>query len=111
VLCPKCREAYVPDEAAKKSIGITNELSEKDVLYRAKGCENCFNTGYKGRISIAEILVMNSRIKRMVLETFDSNLIMNEAMSQGMTTLRKDGLKKIVKGLTSISEVLRVTQR
>ncbi|MBA4366295.1 MAG: type II secretion system protein GspE [Desulfobacterium sp.] len=111
VLCTKCREAYVPDEAAKKSIGITNELGENDVLYRAKGCENCFNTGYKGRISIAEILVMNSRIKRMVLETFDSNLIMNEAMSQGMTTLRKDGLKKIVKGLTSISEVLRVTQR
>ncbi|RPJ78335.1 MAG: type II secretion system protein GspE, partial [Deltaproteobacteria bacterium] len=111
VLCPKCREAYVPDEAAKKSIGITNELAENDVIYRAKGCENCFNTGYKGRISIAEILVMNSRIKRMVLETFDSNIIMNEAMSQGMTTLRKDGLRKIVKGLTSISEVLRVTQR
>jgi general secretion pathway protein E len=111
VLCNDCREPYVPDESARKNIGIGPELGENDVIYRAKGCDQCFHTGYKGRISIAEILVMNSGIKKMVLETFDSNMIKEEALKQGMETLRKDGIKKVVSGITSIPEVLRVTQR
>ncbi len=111
VLCTECREPYVPDESARKSIGIGPELGKNEVIYRAKGCDQCFNTGYKGRISIAEILVMNSGIKKMVLETFDSNMIKEEALKQGMESLRKDGVKKIISGITSISEVLRVTQR
>jgi len=111
VLCTECREPYKPDESARKSIDIGSELGENEVIYRAKGCDQCFQTGYKGRMSIAEILVMNSSIKKMVLETFDSQRIKEEALKQGMDSLREDGIKKIISGVTSISEVLRVTQR
>ncbi|MBW1899964.1 MAG: Flp pilus assembly complex ATPase component TadA, partial [Deltaproteobacteria bacterium] len=91
VLCTECREPYVPDEYARKSIGIDSALGENEVIYLAKGCDQCFHTGYKGRINISEILVMDSRIKKMVLETFDSNRIKKEALKQGMESLRKDG--------------------
>jgi general secretion pathway protein E len=111
VLCTDCREAYTPDVAAMSSIGITEEMLGGRHLYRASGCDQCFHTGYRGRISIFEILRMDSSLKKMVLETYDSNLIAREALRQGMTTLRMNGIEKILKGITSIAEVLRVTQR
>jgi general secretion pathway protein E len=111
VLCTDCREAFAPDEAAMSSIGITEEMLGGRRLYRAAGCDQCFHTGYRGRISIFEILRMDSSLKKMVLETYDSNLIAQEALRQGMTTLRMNGIEKILKGITSIAEVLRVTQR
>jgi len=93
-----------------KSIGMTRDMVKDATIYRAKGCDSCFQTGYKGRISISEILVMESRLKKLVLKTFDSNQIQKEALNQNMETLRMDGVKKIVKGMTTVSEVLRVTQ-
>jgi len=111
ILCKDCREPYTPDTATMKNIGINPDLVKNTVLYRAKGCDNCFNTGYKGRIAISEILVMNDRLKTLILQTHDSNQIKNEALQQNMDTLRVDGIKKVMKGVTSISEVLRVTQR
>jgi general secretion pathway protein E len=110
-LCPDCREAYTPDEAALNSIGVDKEHLQGQPLYRAKGCEKCFHTGYKGRVAICEILLMESGLKKMILETYDSNQIKKEALRQGMDTLRQDGIKKVLQGITSIAEVLRVTQR
>jgi len=111
VLCKECRESYEPDDGALKSIEMTRGILKDGIVFRAKGCDSCFNTGYKGRINISEILVMESRLKKLVLETFDSNQIKKEALSQNMETLRMDGVRKIVKGITTVSEVLRVTQR
>lgn len=110
VLCKECRDPYDPDDGVLKSIGMTRDMVKDAVIYRAKGCDSCFQTGYKGRISISEILVMESRLKKLVLKTFDSNQIQKEALNQNMETLRMDGVKKIVKGMTTVSEVLRVTQ-
>ena len=110
VLCRECREAYDPDEGALRSVKMTRDMLKNATIYRAKGCDNCFQTGYKGRVAISEILVMESRLKKLVLETFDSNQIKDEALNQNMETLRMDGVKKIIRGVTTVSEVLRVTQ-
>jgi len=111
ILCKDCRQPYQPDKATIESIGISAELVKDTMLYRAKGCDNCFHTGYRGRVAISEILVMNDTLKNLILKTHDSNQIKKEALKQNMDTLRVDGIKKVMKGITSISEVLRVTQR
>ncbi len=112
VLCPECREGYVPDREAIKSIGASEEEFDGRRVYRSGGgCQNCMNTGYKGRIGIFEIMVLDDVIKKMILSTHDSDQIKAEAVRRGMTTLRHDGIRKIIEGVTSIEEVLRVTQR
>jgi len=110
VLCTECREPYIPDEDDMKSIGITPKLFAGKTIYRKGGCEKCSNIGYQGRVSIFEIMIMDANLKKMILQTHDSNQITNEAVSQGMVTLRQDGISKVLKGITTISEVLRVTQ-
>lgn len=107
VLCPECKELYVPDDVALETIGITQEQVRTGNICRAKGCQNCLNTGYKGRVSILEMMTMNSKLKSLILKTFDSNKIKKEA---NMTTLRQDGINKILTGVTTIEEVLRVAQ-
>jgi general secretion pathway protein E len=111
VLCTDCKEVYTPDEAALESLGITRDQIRDTVIYRAKGCENCFHTGYKGRMGIFEMMVLDSRLKSFILKTFDSNRIKNEALNRNMVTLRQDGINKVLSGISTIEEVLRVTQR
>jgi general secretion pathway protein E len=111
VLCTDCKEAYTPDGAALDSLGITHDQLQDTVIYRAKGCENCFHTGYKGRMGIFEMMVMDSGLKSLILKTFDSNQIKNEALNRNMVTLRQDGINKVLTGISTIEEVLRVTQR
>ncbi len=111
VLCPDCKEAYTPDGAALDSLGITRDQLQDTVIYRAKGCESCFHTGYKGRKGIFEMMVLDSRLKSFILKTYDSNQIKHEALNQNMVTLRQDGINKVLKGVSTIEEVLRVTQR
>ena len=111
VLCDECKEPYTPDEIMLGSLGFTkDEVSNGGVFYRAKGCDKCFKTGYSGRMSIFEILIMNEGLKKLILKTHDSNMIKAEAVKQKMITLREDGKRKILQGKTSIAEVLRVTQ-
>jgi len=90
-----------------------NGLGEQyigEYVYKAQGCSKCFNTGYVGREAIFEVMLMDEGLKSLVLETFDSNRIKEASLKSGMTTLRQDGLSKVMKGITSIGEVLRVTQ-
>ncbi|MEJ2657785.1 MAG: type II secretion system ATPase GspE [Desulfobacterales bacterium] len=111
ILCKDCKEAYTPDKAALELLGITQEQIQDAVIYRAKGCENCFHTGYKGRRGIFEILILDSALKSIILKTYDSNRIKNEALNRNMVTLRQDGIHKVLNGISTIEEVLRVTQR
>jgi len=110
MLCDECKEPYVPDENSLKSIGITPDALVGKTIYRPKGCNTCLHTGYKGRRAIFEIMMMTDTIKSLCLQTSDSNLIKQEAIKQGMTTLRQDGVNKIINGMTSVEEVFRVTQ-
>jgi len=111
VLCKDCKQPYTPDETTSKSIGIVQDQIKEAFFYKAEGCENCFHTGYKGRTGIFEIMRMEPSLKSLILQTYDSNLIKNEALSQNMITLRQDGVKKILKGVSTIEEVIRVTQK
>ena len=108
VLCPHCKEPYEPEEAQWHELGMTTDVTGP--IFRAKGCEKCLETGYRGRTGIYEFLRMTESIKGLVLQTSDSNQISKAARKEGMVSLRQDGIQKVIEGKTTISEVLRVTQ-
>jgi general secretion pathway protein E len=110
-LCTDCREAYSPEEMTLQPLGISADQLKRSSIYRAKGCSHCFHTGYKGRIGIFEIMPIDASLSNLILKTFDSNHIKAEAMKSGMLTLRQDGIEKVLKGITTMEEVLRVTQK
>ena len=110
VLCNYCKEPIEPDYIALEGLGVIPDKFKDTTIYKAKGCEKCFNTGYKGRMAIFEIMVLNSKLKSLVLKTY-ANRIKNEALNQNMITLRQDGIQKVLEGITTIEEVLRVTQQ
>ncbi|HWL64870.1 MAG TPA: type II secretion system ATPase GspE [Actinomycetota bacterium] len=108
-LCPKCKESYVPTEdeliAAKFPYDPAAELPK---LYKAIGCSACGGTGYKGRLAVHEIMTVTEDIERLVAERASAEEIGKSARSQGMSTLRDDGMSKVRQGVTSIEEILRV---
>jgi general secretion pathway protein E len=110
-LCNDCKEAYRPEDLALKSIGLDKGHLDGRQIYRAKGCENCFHTGFRGRTAIFEIMVLNDELKSMILKTFDSNRIKKKAQELKMVSLRQDGIQKLLQGMTTIEEVFRVTQQ
>ncbi len=106
-LCQDCKEPFDPPDTLWRDLGIE---PRKDVtIYRSKGCPLCNNTGYRGRIAIFELMPMNREMERLVMERASSSQLMHEAVKQGMTTLRESGVEKVLEGVTSIDEVLRVT--
>jgi len=109
-LCQVCREPYTPIEDELKKIGIDKSIIPNGKLYRSKGCGVCLDTGYSGRTGIFEILVMNDDVRNLTLTTTDSTTIKRKAIEHGMTTLKMDGANKILRGLTSVDEVLRVAE-
>ncbi len=109
-ICPVCRTAYHPDDEELMEIGISRDLLKDDMLYKGNGCVNCVNTGYKGRSGIYEILIIDDEIRSMITRSVDSSMIKHAAIKKGMTTLKEDGIKKVINGVTTIKEILRVTQ-
>ncbi|HSO19162.1 MAG TPA: type II secretion system ATPase GspE [Desulfosarcina sp.] len=110
VLCDRCKEAYTPG-VIMDSIGISREQLDNHTIYQAKGCEECFNTGYRGRVGIFEIMRLGEELKNLILKTFDATQIKHHAVHKGMQTLRQSGINKVLAGKTTIEEVLRVTQQ
>ncbi|WP_054031510.1 type II secretion system ATPase GspE [Desulfatitalea tepidiphila] len=110
VLCEHCKEPYKPDMELQ-TLGVRPDRLGKYTFYRAKGCDKCFHTGYRGRIGIYEIMIMGHKLKTLIQRTFDSYQIKQEALKLGMVTLRRDGIEKVLRGITTIEEVIRVTQK
>jgi general secretion pathway protein E len=110
-LCSDCKEAYQPDDMALKSIGMDPERFSDRRIYRARGCENCFHTGHKGRNAIFEIMVLNEELRSLILKSYDSNVIKKRALEMNMLSLRQDGIQKLLNGVTTIEEVFRVTMK
>ena len=110
VLCNECKEPYTPDLATTQELGLSREQARGLTLYRAAGCPKCFQSGYKGRIGIYEIMEMTPALQNLILKTHDSHQIKNVALRQGMTTLYQDGIDKVLQGITTVEEVLRVSQ-
>jgi general secretion pathway protein E len=111
VLCNECKEPYTPDEAALQAIGIPPDKVADGAIYRSVGCPICFQTGYRGRIGIFEVMTIDSTLSNLLLKTYDANRIKAQAVEKGMVALREDGIRKVLKGITTIEEVLRVTQK
>lgn len=108
-LCDKCKEPYKPDKDFLKSVGYEDEDIEKiDVLYRARGCDYCSNTGYRGRTGVYEVMLLTEDIKALTIERASTDEIKKAALQHGMKTLRQAGLAKARTGETSVEEVLRV---
>jgi type II secretory ATPase GspE/PulE/Tfp pilus assembly ATPase PilB-like protein len=109
-LCFRCREAYtLPKEAIEQFHIDKLEPTHSMTFFRPKGCDKCFNTGYKGRVGITETLVLSARIKELILAQSSEMDIKACAREQGMKTMREDAVLKACRGLTSLEEVVRLT--
>jgi general secretion pathway protein E len=109
-ICKHCREQYDPLPEEIEEMGIEERSLPEGGLYRGAGCAQCLDTGYLGRTGIYELLMVTDAIKATVLKNPDSGSIKKAALAQGMRTLRSDGAQKVLKGVTTLEEVLRVTQ-
>ncbi len=111
-LCPHCREAYEPLPELVEELQLTRYAGNDGrlVLYRSMGCNHCGGSGYHGRLSLTEVLVMNDEIRRLVMRHANAGEIQQAAIDDGMDTLRQDGLRKSVAGLTTLEEVARVAE-
>ena len=110
MLCPHCKEIYVPDKESLDNLGLDKSVLKNNTFYRKKGCNLCMQTGFRGRTAIFEIMIVDDEIKRLILKTSDANQINELAIKQGMITLQKDGIDKALNGITTTEEVLRVTR-
>ena len=109
-ICPNCKEGYEPDPESLKELGLSLDDPRIDAIYRGTGCEKCSQRGYYGRSGIFELLVMTPHIQELVLQGADSNVVKREARREGMRTLREDGADKMLRGETTVEEILRVTR-
>jgi len=110
-LCPDCREPYeaLPEMVREMRLDRFTD-GDTVTLYKPVGCESCGGTGYKGRAAILELLIMSDPIRRLVMRRAESGDIFEAAQKDGMTSMYDDGLAKSVAGITTVEEVLRVTQ-
>jgi general secretion pathway protein E len=109
VLCVECREAYTATHEELAEIGVES-AADPPTLYRAKGCAACNYTGYRGRLGIFELMLIDDDIRALVSQNVDSKTIKHKATEKGMHTLRADGASKVLSGVTSVAEVLRATE-
>jgi type II secretion system protein E len=107
-LCPDCKKPYTPDPDLLRRLGISPEEAKKITFYEPKGCSECLNTGYRGRLAIFEVMEMTAPVAALTMQRADTAQIRTQAIKDGMKLLVQDGVRKIEQGLTSIEEVLAV---
>ncbi len=109
VICPGCKTKVSPDDKLMRTMNLTgSELSNME-FFTGKGCEDCRHTGFKGRTAIFEYLGVDDDIRKEIVSNSTTEKIKKTAVKKGMATLRQDGWRKVTQGITTISEVLRVT--
>ncbi len=109
-VCNFCKQEHEIDSELIDTLKLKLDKSKKHKFTKSAGCPQCFNTGYSGRLSIAEILLLSTKIRELILSRTEEHIIKQQARSEGMRTLREDGIDAVLKGLTTIEEVLRVTE-
>jgi len=107
-ICPACKETYMLTAEELEDIGLKGEGKVK--FYKGKGCPKCMNTGYRGRLGIFELMILDEEIRNLTVAKRPAEEIRKKAMASGMTTLKDNGIEKIKAGLTTVEEVLRVTE-
>ena len=108
-ICSECKQPYIPTEHELHELGIGGDKSNHQFFVGA-GCSKCFNTGYKGRTGIYELMMIDEEVREMIHLRQTAGVIKQKAIEKGLRTLRMDGARKVMTGVTTIAEVLRVTQ-
>jgi len=108
VICSNCKEEYEPSPALLKEVGITNTQERKIKLYHGLGCKKCSNTGYKGRIGVFEVMELNDEIRELILARESAHIIKEAAKRLGLITLREATARKVLAGITTVEELVRV---
>ena len=108
-VCPSCKEEYEPSEEELFELGLRPADIEGKHFFHGKGCANCNNIGYKGRLAIFELMQLNEKVRNLIMERVSTDALREAAMQQGMRSLRQSGLLAIYDGDTTIEEVVRET--
>jgi general secretion pathway protein E/type IV pilus assembly protein PilB len=109
-ICQKCKEPYTPTDYEMRVLKIDPSELAKTTIYKGRGCSECSRTGYRGRTGIYEMFVVDEEVRRLVYERVPSNVLRARAREIGMRTLREDGIRKIMSGVSTPEEVISITQ-
>jgi general secretion pathway protein E len=110
-VCPDCRKVYNPTPHELRELGLGDITGQSQAqFYLGAGCDKCFQTGYRGRTGIYELMLVNEEIQNLIYQKISAGTIKKAALEAGLQTLRMDGARKVLAGITTIPEVLRVTQ-
>jgi general secretion pathway protein E/type IV pilus assembly protein PilB len=110
-VCKNCIQPYEPTESEIRALGLTPQMMSGATMMRGRGCSECGNTGYRGRLGIFEIFVLNDEIRRMIYDKATASEIRRRARELGMRTLREDGVRKVLAGMTTPEEVISTTAK
>lgn len=108
MICSNCKEEYEPSPVLLKQMGVTESADRKIKLYHGVGCKKCSNTGYKGRIGVFEVMELDDEIRELILARESAHIIKEVAKQRGLVTLRETTTKKVLNGITTIEELVRV---
>ncbi len=109
-ICPQCRVGYIPTDRELSDLHLERESLDAGMLFKGEGCPHCFGSGYKGRHGVYELMVMSSAIKRQLLKSADAAMLQQEAVREGMMSLRQSGAQLARQGVTTSAEVMRATR-
>jgi type II secretory ATPase GspE/PulE/Tfp pilus assembly ATPase PilB-like protein len=109
-VCPDCKQAKEPTDHELRELGLGEDAGGRGEFFVGTGCEKCFQTGYRGRTGIYEMMLINEHVQNLIYKRETAGTIKRVALDAGLQTLRMDGARKVLAGITTISEVLRVTQ-
>ena len=110
-ICPKCRARHTPKKEVLIDAGVTKSQLEGATFMKGKGCNSCNKTGYRGRIGIYELMLVDSKIRRMIFDGEPTQVVREYAMANGMSSLYQDGILKVLGGITTFEEVYRVAKK
>ena len=108
-VCSKCKEPYTPTDYEMKTLNLDPAALAKTTIFKGRGCTECSRTGYRGRTGIYEIFFVDEEMRRLIYERVPSNVLRTQARALGMRTLREDGVRKIMAGLSTPEEVISIT--
>jgi type IV pilus assembly protein PilB len=111
VVCPKCKQPHQPLDTQLEEAGITPEMAKTATFMKGRGCVNCQKSGYKGRLGIFELMVMNNKIRELAFQGAATQDIRRAAVASGMNVMFEDGVQKAMRGITSLEEVFRVSKK
>jgi type IV pilus assembly protein PilB len=107
VICPECKEGYAPPVEAFRRLNLAMDL-ESVTFHRGRGCDRCRHTGYRGRIGVFELMLITDHIRELILRKAPTHELRQAGLEAGMMTLRQDAMQKILEGITTMEEALRV---